>query len=363
MASPQQMDDTIRRCYDAWKRENLVRTDNIAPGGYVIKFANSPTVRTVSEGMGMGMILMSVMAGHDPNARTYFDGLFKVVRARPAYGPRQPALMDWRLWMDGRSGGDGWPATDGDLDIALGLLMADRQWGSDGQVNYKQEAINTINAIKEWFMYPDGRLRGRPSENTSRTSDFMFGHFRAFKKATGDAIWDAAVEKQIAILQALQANHSPGIGLVPDFCKDTNTSPAPSPGRNPGVGDGTVTDGDYFFNACRCPWRYGSDYVMTGDERMREICRKLVGFLQADSGGNPGSIATGYKLNGTAISRAYSAGGIVGPVLAGAMVDPSFQTFLNNLWSWNTNNFTTHYYDSELQLIPMLLASGNWWTP
>jgi len=33
------------------------------------------------------------------------------------------------------------------------------------------------------------------------------------------------------------------------------------------------------------------------------------------------------------------------------------------LWSWTVNNFTTDYYDSELMLIPMIVASGNWWNP
>jgi hypothetical protein len=32
------------------------------------------------------------------------------------------------------------------------------------------------------------------------------------------------------------------------------------------------------------------------------------------------------------------------------------------LWSFNANNFSLQYYDAELQLIPMLVASGNWWT-
>ena len=42
--------------------------------------------------------------------------------------------MDWRLNANGTSGGEGWNAMDGDLDIAMALLMADRQWGSDGRV-------------------------------------------------------------------------------------------------------------------------------------------------------------------------------------------------------------------------------------
>lgn len=360
--SAAQMDSTIRSCYDAWKSVNMARADDIAAGGYVIRFGASTTVRTVSEGMGMGMLLTVLMAGHDPQAKTCFDGLFKVARARPAYGAGYPALMDWRVWMNGSSD-EGWPASDGDMDIALALLMADRQWGSNGAINYLQEGIATINAIKGWFMYPDGRLRGYPRENTSRTSDFMIGHFRAYRKATGDTIWDAAVDKQIAILQSLQANHAPATGLVPDFCQFTNGAPAPMPGSNPGMGDGTITDSYYFANACRGPWRYGTDYVLSGDTRVQAICQKITRFIQADCGGNPAAISNGYKLNGEALNRNYSGESTIGPMLNAAMVDPAFQPFLNSLWSWNAGNFTTDYYDSELQLIPMIVASGNWWRP
>jgi hypothetical protein len=45
------------------------------------------------------------------------------------------------------------------------------------------------------------------------------------------------------------------------------------------------------------------------------------------------------------------------------MVDAAHQAFLNTLWTANSENFTTDYYDSELQLIPLIVASGNWWNP
>ena len=38
-------------------------------------------------------------------------------------------------------------ATDGDLDIVYSLLLADAQWGSSGNVNYFQSALNLNKAI------------------------------------------------------------------------------------------------------------------------------------------------------------------------------------------------------------------------
>ena len=48
--------------------------------------------------------------------------------------------------------GKSYSATDGDLDIAFGLLLADKQWGSAGAINYLAEARKVIAAIKMFEM-------------------------------------------------------------------------------------------------------------------------------------------------------------------------------------------------------------------
>lgn len=356
-----QMDSQIKSFYDAWKANGIVDVLSIA-GGKALRF--TPNYITVSEGMGYAMLITVVMAGHDANARATFDALLTTVRARPAYGIPSGSggqyLMDWRLDANGNSAGDGWNAMDGDLDIAMALLMADKQWGSAGAWNYKQEALNTIGALKSWNMKLDGTTKGLPSANNNRTSDYMVGHFRAFKRATGDTVWDLAVDRAYWLLDYIQTTYSPNCGLIPDFIINTHTgTPAPSQGY---IGDGTATEGYYFANAERNPWRLGTDYVLTGDARFKTVCQRLTTFLRNDCGGNPASLSIGYHLDGSSMGRDYAASAIIGPLQCGAMVDANYQSFLNSCWSWTSSNFTTSYYDSELMLIPMLVTSGNWWT-
>jgi len=365
-AAAEQMDAAVRRAYDAWKARAITDVPTVR-GGKAVRFGNSTAYLTVSEGMGYGMLIAVLMAGHDSGARALFDGLLTTVRARPAYSIPDVGrwLLDWRLTIDGSStdaAGGGWNAMDGDLDIAMALLMADRQWGSDtGAWNYKQEAVDTINAMKAWNMKEDGTTKGMATPHVSRTSDYMTGHFRAFKRATGDALWDRAIDRSYELIDRMQTVYSPNCGLMPDFIIHTDSpNPIPSPG---GYGDFVDTEGFYYANAQRNPWRWGTDYVTSGDGRWRDVCNKLVGFVERDCGGDGSRIAAGYRLDGSAIDRSYSPEGMIGPMLCGAMVDPRFQGFLDNLWNWNANNFTTDYYDSELQLIPMIVASGNWWNP
>jgi hypothetical protein len=358
------MDALLKAQYDAWKAARVVSASSIVAGGYAVKFSQTAYL-TVSEAMGYGMLLTVLFAGHDPQARTLFDGMLAVVRARSAYAvtPFDPGgkyLMDWRLYANGTSAGEGWNAMDGDLDIALALLMAHKQWGSAGTWNYLQEGKNTINAIKTWNMKADGTTKGLPNAHNNRTSDYMIGHFRAFKAATGDGLWGLAVDRAYWLLDRMQTVYSPGVGLMPDFVMRTDTTaPYPSTGY---IGDGNDKEGYFWWNACRNPWRFSSDYLLSGDSRFSLVTGRMIDFFKAKSGGNPVNIGTGYALNGTMLTGGNSPA-YHGPICAGACVDARFQGFLDTMWNWNASHLTTGYYDSEIQLLSLVVASGNWWTP
>jgi uncharacterized protein (DUF2141 family) len=394
-----QMDATIQSRYNDWKTKRLVDVPTV-PGGKAVKFSDAaqPDRLTVSEGVAYGMLLTVLMAGYDPNAQALFDGLLTTARARPAYSlpanfaQHRPYLMDWRLAPDGSGrladgsshpqAGGGWAAMDADLDIAMALLMAHRQWGSTGTWNYQQEALNTIGAIKAWFTYPDGRIWVRSAPDASRTSDYMFGHFRAFRQATGDAFWDTVVSRQLTLLEQIIANYSPNAGLQPDCVINTHTSPTPPPPS--GVCDFTPTEGYYFANAQRNPWRYSTDYLFSGENRLRVILERMMDFFMVDNGGTPGpadpsysskgNMAIGYKLDGTRMSVTelnpnlteadrWPAIGVVAGAMNGAQVHTRFQTYLNDSWNWLNAKWTGNYYDAEMTLLSMIVASGNWWNP
>ena len=357
------MDEMLALQYDAWKAARVVDASSIVAGGVAVQFSDT-SFMTVSEGMGYGLLIAVVFAGHDPNAQRLFDGLLSVVRARYAYGnaqfdPLGKYLMDWRINPDGSSGGGGWNALDGDLDVAMALLMADKQWGSSGTWNYLQEARNTIAAIKSICMVADGTTKGLRLPTVSRTSDYMIGHFRAFGAATGDSFWNAAIARAYFLADLMQTMYSPGVGLMPDFIVNTDTAvPVPSPGF---MGDGNANENKYWWNACRNPWRFSSDYLLSGDARVKTITQRLVDFFARSSGGDPMAIGTGYNLDGSMVTGGQSPA-YHGPICAGACIDAQYQAFADTLWNWNARNLTTGYYDSEIQLLSLVVASGNWWT-
>jgi gliding motility-associated-like protein/uncharacterized repeat protein (TIGR01451 family) len=110
-----------------------------------------------SEGAGYAMIAAAYMGD-----KTTFDGIWfrehdirlvKHPRYRDGIVPRPGYLYGDNSLAE--PGGDS--ATDGDVDIALGLLMAWKQWGnnsgylnSSGQaISYKQEALSVIRGLVE----------------------------------------------------------------------------------------------------------------------------------------------------------------------------------------------------------------------
>src|SRR5882757_1994878 len=135
--------------YDQWKQLYLI--DGCGPEQKRIRM-EAGKIWSVSEGQGYGMVIVALMAGHDPEAQTIFDQLFHYARRHRSDFDR--ALMAWAQDehcqdVEGRDS-----ATDGDLDIAYGLMLADRQWGSKGAINYREEAVATLAAITKRTVDP-----------------------------------------------------------------------------------------------------------------------------------------------------------------------------------------------------------------
>lgn len=356
--SQEQLDQIVANYYDQWKSDWL----RVDPGGNGYRVVMDSQGRTTSEAQGYGMLVLSHMDGYDPNAQTIFNGLFRYSRANPSEG--NPDLMDWAQPDPyGNSS-----AFDGDADIAYALLVADAQWGSDGAINYLQEAITIINAMYESTIGPQSHLPmlgdwvdpngGQRNQWSVRTSDFMYGHFRAFEAATQTGAWDAVITATQDVMTKLQQQS--GTGLVPDFViVDPQTgavSPAPS-------GFLEVNDQHYWYNAGRVPWRLGADAVFSGDSVSLAQAQMLSEFFQQSSGGNPSQILGGYQLDGTPLNN-WSDPFFRAAVGVSAMTgsDAADQIWLNSVFD---SVATTHsnYYADSVSMLSMLVMSGNYINP
>lgn len=356
---PQARAAALSRLYDQWKRKYFRVNPHDGTQAYI--FWQGEEGITVSEAHGYGMLLTAYFAGHDPDAKADFDRLTRFYLAHPS--AICPPLMAWQQDDDGRAivdinGVDS--ATDGDLDIAYALLLADRQWGSDGELNYLALAGDSMNASMKgvvdrrhrMLLIGDWALDSGPDHAvTTRPSDFMFQHFKAFEQASGDARWRQLADSLYAQADVLFRQYAPNTGLLPDFAVLTADGLQPR-------------EDSYSWDACRVPWRLATDVIVTGDGRLIPQLQTLNRWLYAATQGKPSAIVCGYRLDGTP-KVSYLDPAFAAPFMVSAMLDTGHPGFVTALWDWNVSQ-STHaggYYDNTLRLLCMLVAHGGWWAP
>lgn len=364
--TPAQLDDDVRAFYNYWKTQYLKPAGTTGDGRprYRVSYGSTNPARTVSEGQGYGMVIVPLMAGYDPNAHGLFDGLYEFALAYPS--AIDARLMTWEVPI---TPGESTSAFDGDADIAYGLMLAHAQWGSTGRVDYARAARSRLAGILASTIGPQSRLpmlgdwveAGGVQYNqyTPRSSDFMPGHFRAWARFTGNAVWKTVASNCASVVTALQAGFSPVTGLLPDFIVHSNAAPRPAP---PGFLEG-ATDGDYSYNAGRDPWRLAVDALLNGDAASTGQAKKIAAWLKTRAAGNPQNIRAGYHLDGSNISgNNYFTSFFVAPVGVAAMLETTNHAWLNALYD-SVRAQHEDYYEDSVTLLCLLAMSGNFWDP
>ena len=359
------MDGDVRRFYAWWKDHYLIDAGRRAGRRmYRIGLGKRKSGATVSEGQGYGMIIVALMAGDDPHAKRIFDGLLAYTLAHPS--EISPALMAWK--SPSRTG-DADSAFDGDADIAYALMLADAQWGSNGQINYRRHAKRRLTALKKSSM---GHQLGLPllgdwvrsndndiDETMARTSDFMPAHFASFARFTSSKSWRVATERTRATMSAMQAALTPRTGLVPDFVTHLDQLPKAASAHFLE----TINDGDYFMNAARVPWRIGTDALINGSRASIAQVSRISAWIERNTGGDPRAIRAGYSLNGTPLPNTdYFSALFAAPFGVAAMANPAQQGWLNAVYA-AVRQHHEGYYEDSVTLLSLLVMTGNYWDP
>ncbi len=359
-ASQSTRDAAVEKQYNSWKSNYLVH--GCASNEYYVSTKGDGDATNngpVSEGQGYGMNIVPLMAGYDANAQTEFNGLWQLVKDHED----QYGLMEWQL--DGKtcqyySSGTPDAATDGDLDIGYGLILADQQWGG-----YTADAKAWLASIYAHDVAPDGHLKCEddgPNTDT-RPSDHMIDHLRAFAAYDTAHNWNKVIQRTEAVDSSLVANYSPTYGLLSDFVVNADTSsPQPAPANY----QENQPDNIVGYNSIRVPWHMGTDALLNGsaaasfeysEAQKWEACSKKV------SGSNPQNVYPHLKLNCTAYStsdQAEEAADSIGPSAMAA----GDQAWTNTIWNYlATNPFGDGYYGETIKMLVYIVMAGDYWSP
>ncbi|MBF9068784.1 glycoside hydrolase [Streptacidiphilus sp. NEAU-YB345] len=359
-ASQSARDAAVEKQYDSWKATYLVH--GCASNEYYVSTKGDSDATNngpVSEGQGYGMNIVPLMAGYDANAQTEFNGLWQLVKDHED----QWGLMQWQL--DGKtckyySSGTPDAATDGDLDIGYGLILADKQWGG-----YTSDAMTWLTSFWNHDVAPDGHLKCEddgPNTDT-RPSDQMLDHLRAFAAYDTTHDWNKVITRTQQLDTEYTQAYSPNDGLLSDFVVNANTtSPSPAPANY----QEDQPDNIVGYNSIRVPWHMGTDALENGTTVAAteySLAKLESACLKAESGGNPQNVYPHTNLNCTPYStsdQAEEAGDAVGP----AAMASGDQSWTDAIWNQlATNPFGDGYYGESIKMLVYLVMAGDYWNP
>ncbi len=329
----------VQSSYGNWKSKYLL--GDCGGGAYRVDNATGDS-STFSEGQGYGMVLTAYFGD-----KTQFDGLWSFAQKNF----NQSGLMGWHVTCGGFTTSDGGSgsATDGDTDIAFGLVVAAAQWGG----TYAQQAKTYLATLKSTdfttcqatgrIVATAGSWQGSDAcSSGSNTSYWMPAYYRVFAALTGDSFWSKAADDAVT-LYGLGANATTGI-----LVNTVDENGTPTPGET------------YDYNSCRIPWRAALDYLWFGSAGTKQMLTKLSTWV---NGVGIANVVDGYNGDGTPTGTNKGMNAFVGGFTAGAMADSQSvaDSFTTDFVAIDNDNGT--YYGSSLRTLYLLALSGNQWNP
>jgi endoglucanase len=325
--------DFVSSWYENWKKKRLVDCN-----GNLMPSADSTSMSKV-EAQGFAMVAVAYMGDKD-----VFDKLYNFYKSKT--GSAGCGLSGWQTNCSGVS--DSGAATDGDVDVASGLVVAHWQWPDAG---YDEKAKTLITNLRKvildcsgkWALYP-GCSGGRPWGGCNETdlSYYSPAFFRYFAEISGDTAWSKMADDTQKIRDAV-ANGS--TGLVPDWQSVSGTA-----------GSGSRS-GNFGFDAIRAPYKQCLDYLWHGTAEAGAWCKKLSTWA---NGVGVATLKDGYTLSGSATSNNHNMAA-VGSFTIAAMANT--QEIADAFVAESAKLKDDYWYSSYLGNLYLLAMSGNMWTP
>lgn len=344
-------DASVQAAYTSWL--SRYKEGVCSDGSACARITFDDDSYTVSEGIGYGMLIMAYMDNATNNTQEKFDRLWNYYKA----SMNSHGLMNWKISgfsTSGCSGNNCNGATDGDLDAALALMMASKQWGDGSTDKYVTAAKTLIANIYKWEV-ASGLLGPGDGwgQNVSNWTNFYNPSYfspaavELFKKVNASD-WSTVQTNNYALV-AKNTAKSPSAGLPTNWCNANDGTPT--------VG---TTQIGFNYDAVRTPWRMALAYAWYGHSEAKTIAGKMANWTAgAPINGSPANVKDGYNQDGSA-SGQWNVATFVGALGSAGMVDAKHQAWVNSSWSRLVSGADgSGYYHGSLKVLYMLTLSGN----
>lgn len=344
-----------RDCLATWEviRERLISSENCASGelrvivdGYDFGGSERPTY---SEGIGWGMLFAAIMERPGHSTREIFDGL-NAYRKRYL---RPSGFMDWRILANGKIGDYG-IAVEAEENIAMALLLAHAQWGSEKSTYWTEFRKLTDNLMSDCVLPDEKFLKpgdGWGGKDLLHPANWKLAYWRIWGKVLGEPRWEE-VRKSTAELMAQITRISP-TGLPPHWCR-SDGSP---------TGSSTPYFAEYTFeyDALQLPIHNELELAWFGAAAAPEagaMNQKITAWARFSPHTVPSNTMDGFALDGKVTGK-YVSSTFVASFLAAAFQhdEAYFRECLSVLRQPRPGS--NGYYAALIRLYSLLVVSGN----
>lgn len=344
--------ETVKSQYKIWEKAYL-RGNNTQK---FVKTNNGTKAQTLSEAQGYGMLITVMAAQQGFGNQKNFNQLTNYYLSHRISADNP--LMAWRQTQTANkmvsTKAEKTSATDGDLDIAYSLILADKKWGSKGKIDYQKLAVDLIQGISKYEINPEtslpkvGDWATGKNQNVVRTSDLISAYFREFASYTKDGSWTKTMQNSQKTLKKLSEQHQ--TGLMADFVEVSGSNLDVATTKANQIA--SKHDNQYGFNACRIPWRVAYDYQLNHSQVSKTVGTKLNHFFEKQR-----KITAIYTLNGKRVEN-YENTAFSAPVVYSAEVLNN-QVLKNRYKKVLTTPIPSgDYYPATIQML-VLLAGGS----
>lgn len=181
---------------------------------------------------------------------------------------------------------------------------------------------------------------------TTRSSDFMLSHLKAFADATGDARWLKIRDRTYDIMNDIRQRYSAKTGLMPVFWVTSAMVSTRGMQR--------VIRGAWRWTNCSMASRVPASLIPL-NQWARKITRD-----------NPERFADSYGLGGRTLpDHGNNSLAFISALGVSARIDSGNQQWINAIWNDMAGQTITDddYYGNTLKLLSMVVLSGHWKEP
>lgn len=215
-------------------------------------------------------------------------------------------------------------ATDSDIDIALSLIFAAKEWNEPAYSKQAQEIIKdiwekTVVTIKDKPYLTAGEWavgQSRPTINVSYLAPYAFRIFATLDPAHN---WNGLVDSSYEAIRACSENELGGVKsarLPANWCAIDKTS-----GQYTAPEEASKLDTNYGYDAFRTYWRVALDYRWFGEKRALDYLKSS--NVLAEKYRAEGRLAAIYSYSGAIVEKDEALSTYAGLVANLLFTDPA----------------------------------------